>query len=63
MKSKYLFCLLFLLVGCENVTENNHTKLEISFQNTSTHQLNKLTISNKFYWQSKGKIINTVYFI
>lgn len=63
MKSQYIYIIILwvLFIGCENLTENNQSKLQISFQNNSVQQLNKLTVSDKLIGDLNGKS-STEYF-
>lgn len=49
MKTNLLVIILFLFLvnGCENPLEQNNSKLQISFKNNSSYQLNNLLVSDK----------------
>jgi hypothetical protein len=49
MKTKIVILLLFLftVIGCDNPVEQNISKLQISFKNNSTSELNNLLVSDK----------------
>lgn len=47
LKIMILFLFLFFLIGCDNPLEQNTSKLQLSFKNNSTFQLNNLSVSTK----------------